>query len=104
MIKFNNTEKTLNIELDKENLSEKQIRLIKRAVNLLSHTISTKNESEYFEGSSDLLKLMAAAIKESNFPNLENINKQIPYKQQVLEYSMDELNDFLLEENLLYDN
>lgn len=80
----------LKIEINTNSLNEHQQRLVKRINSLLEHVMKTSNEDEYFELSSELMRLMATAIKKSNFN--ENASS-IEHSQQVLEFCVDNLSD-----------
>ncbi len=80
----------LKIEMNTASLSEHQQRLVKRINSLLEHVMKTSDESEYFEMSSELMRLMATAIKKSNFNNQAS---SVEHSQQVLEFCVDNLSD-----------
>ncbi|MAX67950.1 MAG: hypothetical protein CME66_13520 [Halobacteriovoraceae bacterium] len=82
--------KKLTLEIDTNELSEHHLRLIKSINSLMTHVLTTQSEEDYFEGSSDLLRLVANAIKKAKFS--EN-NQQIEYAQQALEFCVDNLSD-----------
>lgn len=96
-------ESTLNLEISTEDLSEHQVRLIKTINSLLGHILTTEEEDEYFESSSELLRVVATAIKKANFS--EENQKPIEYGQQALEFCVDILNDQIYDGDLIkYDN
>ena len=96
-------ESILKLDIITEDLSEHQIRLIKTINTLLTHVLTTDEEDEYFESSSELLRVVATAIKKSNFSH-EN-QEPIEYGQQALEFCVDILNDQIYEGDLIkYDN
>lgn len=98
-----NAENTMNIEVQTDDLKQHQIRLIKTINTLLGHVLTTDQEDEYFESSSELLRIVATAIKKSNFS--EANEHPIEYGQQALEYCVDILNDQVYEGDLIkYDN
>lgn len=90
MSKKNETATTLNLTLDTSELSAQQIRLIKTINTMLTHVMRTLDEEEYFEGSAELMQLMANAINKANFSDVED---QIQYGLQALEFSVDMLSD-----------
>ena len=95
--------KTLHLKINTEELSDHQIRLTKTINNLLNHVLTTDEEREYFTSSSELLRLVATAIKKSTFS--EENQKPIEYGQQALEYCVDILSDQIYEGELVkYDN
>ena len=90
-------DKALKIEINASELNDHQKRLIKGINSLLEHILVTSSEEEYFESSSELMRLVATAIKKSNF------NKQcssIEFDQQVLEFCVDTLSDQVYERNV----
>lgn len=78
------------IKVDLQGLNPKQVMLLKRINSLLLHIMSTHNEEDYFESSSNLMRFVATAIKSSNFN--EN-SHDIEHDQQVLEFCVDILAD-----------
>ena len=83
--------KTIQIKLDVSELSPAQVRLIKTMNTLLVQTLTAPDETEYFDGASELMKVCASAIKQSHFPETAKGMKSINYADQALEYSMDNL-------------
>lgn len=95
----------LNITVDTQEMSESQKRLLKSVTTLLAHVMTTDEESEYFESSSEVMKLLAGAIKQSNFTSIWRENKDIPYATQALEFCLDHLNDEIHSDDIVrYDN
>ena len=90
-------EKALKIEIEASQLNEQQQRLIKGINSLIEHILLTKSEEEYFESSSELMRLVATAIKKSNF---NNQCSSIEFDQQVLEFCADTLSDQVYERNV----
>lgn len=86
------TNKELNIKLNVEEMTPTQIRLLKTVTTLLSSVLSSDEESEYFELSSELLKKTAELIKHSDFANM---NKDMSYGDQAVEFAVDFLNESL---------
>ena len=69
---------------------------------MLKHVLTTKHENEYFDHSSDLLRFVATAIKQANF---SQVDTEIDYGQQALEFCVDTLSDQIYAENVIqYDN
>ena len=94
--------KKLSLEINTEEMSSHQIRLIKTINSMLAHVLTTEEEEEYFDSSSELLRLVASAVKKANFSSHDD---KIQYSQQALEYCVDILNDQVYEDELLkYDN
>lgn len=85
-------ETSIQINVDTSELSPAQVRMIKSLNTMLLHTITTDEEGEFFEGSAELMRIMASLIKQANFSTLLKSN-EIPYAEQALEYSMDALAD-----------
>lgn len=98
-----NSEKTLNLEISIEEMSEQQIRLIKTINALLGHVLTTDEEDEYFDSSSELLRVVATAVEKANFAH--NNTSEIEYAKQALEFCVDNLSEQIHEGNLVqYDN
>ncbi len=94
--------KTFTLEIDTEGMSPQQIRLIKSINSMLTHVITTEEEDEYFDSSSELLRLVASAVKKANFSQND---QGIQYSLQALEFCVDTLSDQVYEEDLIkYDN
>ncbi|MDH5415346.1 MAG: protein phosphatase 2A regulatory B subunit B56 family protein [Flavobacteriaceae bacterium] len=93
---------TLNIEINIDELNSTQVRMIKSINSLLTHTLTTSDETEYFNGSSELLRLLASLIQKASFSKKEG---HIDYGKQVLEYCSDILAEQVYEDSLVkYDN
>lgn len=86
------TNDTNTISLDIEGLSPQHIRLLKKIHSLLTHTIKTEDESDYFLGGQELMKSIAQVIKSARFSEK---NTQIPYGVQALEFSYDALAELI---------
>jgi hypothetical protein len=94
--------KKITLEVETEELNPQQIRLIKSINSMLTHILTTDDEEEYFDSSSELLRLVATSIKKANF--CANDGK-IEYSQQALEFCVDTLSDQVYEDDLIkYDN
>ena len=95
----------LKIEVESLEMNEQQKRLIKSINSLLSHVVTTDDESEYFNSSSELMRLVASAIKKSNFASEYGENQNIEYGNQALEFCVDKLSDQVYEDDVIkYDN
>jgi len=79
------------IELDTQNLTPQQIRLIKHLNYALKATLTTEYEDEYFELSAEFMKTCAALIKSAHFA----AEYEEYYSDQALEYAAD-----IMEENI----
>ena len=97
-----NQASSVSIQVDTQELSSQQGRLIKTINSLLTHVLSTDEEADYFESSSELLRVVATAIKKANFSKSDD---GIDYSKQALEFCVDILNDQVYEDSLVqYDN
>lgn len=97
--------KTMNLEIETTELDSAQIRLIKKINLMLSNMMVTDEESEYFNSSSELLKLVAQSVKDANFSKFWSENSSIKYADQALEYGVDSLSEDLSAQNLAgFDN
>ena len=83
-------EKELIIKLNVEELSTTQIRLIKSMNALVAHILTSDDESEYFELSSQLFRKAAEVIKHSQF---SESNTDISYGDQAVEFALDFLSE-----------
>ncbi len=88
-------QKSLTINFDTTELNPQQIRLVKSISSMLNHVLTTDDECDYFDGSADLMKLVAAVIKQANFSTQWSENADIPYGDQALEFCMDMVSDHL---------
>ncbi len=92
------------IEIDTTEMSASQIRMLKTLNSLLSHVLVTESEGEFFENSAEVMRMAASLIKQANFVNDMKMD-DIPYAEQVLEYSLDVLQDQIsLSKVVSYDN
>lgn len=90
------------IEIDASEMSNAQIRTIKTLNHLIQHVITTDSESEYFDNSAEALRICASLIKQANFTNRDG---DIPYEEQVLEFSLDILQEHISSSKVVsYDN
>ena len=64
---FKNTNNTLQIDFDRTDLKEHQVRVIKTINTLLTQLIATDSEEEFFEATSEIMRNIACAVKQSNF-------------------------------------
>lgn len=86
-----------------QRLTAEQDRLVKSVKAMLVHAIKTDSETDFFETSSELFRLVATAIKRSDFVN-EN-KSAIAYDKQVLEFCIDILADQVSDNDVVkYDN
>ena len=98
-------DKKTSLELDTSELSPAQVRQIKTLVTMVTHLSKTSEESEFFEGSSEVMRLCASLITQANFPTRHASNENIPYEQQAIEYAMDIVHEHLSSSRVVnYDN
>ncbi len=98
-------EKKINIQLDTTELTPAQVRLIKSLNSMLAHVITTEDESEFFEGSAECMRICASLIKQSYFATDLKDADNIPYADQAIEYSMDVLQEHITDSKVVtYDN
>ncbi len=90
-------EQELVIKLNVEEMTPRQVRLVKNITSLLTNVVSADEEGEFFDSSSELFKKVAELVKHSQFA--EN-NRKINYGEQAVEYSIDNLNEALEGNNL----
>ncbi len=84
-------------------LTKAQKRLVQSVTMMLDHVLKTESEEDFFESSTELFRLVATAIKKSNFPQANN--NEIAYDKQVLEFCSDVLADQVYGDDVLkYDN
>lgn len=85
----------LNFSLNVSKLSGPQIRLL-RAFNLLMlELLEADKESDFFDKSSELVRLWVLAVRSSNFSLQHNNIENIAYTDQAIEFSLDSLMEFL---------
>ena len=103
MIKYKREQDIL--EMKTTGLSQAQIRLLRSLLCILHRTMMTCDESQFFSGSAESLKICVALVKQSEFiEHLRELNN-IPYAEQALEYSIDMLQESMeLSKLIRYDN
>ena len=97
--------KNKTLEIETEGLDQEQIRLLKSLNCLLQYVVKTQNESEFFSGSAEALRICASLIKRSQF--IEGLHRadNVPYAEQALEYSIDVLQEYISTSKVIqYDN
>ncbi len=100
-----NNDYILNLQIDTSELTPAQVRLIKSLHSLLLGVITTDDEAEYFDDSAEAMRICASLIQQSHFTQQFNTNKNIPYADQALEYSIDILQEqFSQSKVITYDN
>ena len=90
--------KEILLKINVEDLTPTQVRLIKNVTGLLTSVLTSEEENEYFEMSSELMKKVAETIKHADFANN---NKKMSYGTQAVEFAVDFLNE-TLEQNKLH--
>ena len=104
MNEFKQTHDSLSIKVKTQKLTPQQVRLLKSAQSLLTHVLTTNNESDYFEASAELLKIFSSIIQHAHF-SAAHKDSGIAYDEQVLEYAFDSLREVLSEKSLkTFDN
>jgi hypothetical protein len=85
-------------------LKAEQERTMRSINSQLGHMLTTDNEAEYFESAAELMKLLNLAYHQANFAR-DNKSK-INYADQVLDYSLDTLQDSTLpsKKSFTFDN
>ena len=92
---------SLTINFDTQELGPGQIRLIRSLATMISHTLTTDEESDFFESASELLKMCSMLVKQSNFIlNLPN-TKAKDYAEQAIEYSVEGLLENLHDKKII---
>tara|TARA_Y100000385_G_C12822151_1_gene520854 strand:+ start:170 stop:487 length:318 start_codon:yes stop_codon:yes gene_type:complete len=98
-------QKKLHVEFDTTELNSQQIRLIKSICTMLNHILTTDDECDYFDGSAEMMRMVASAVKQANFTAEWCENENIPYAQQALEFCIDSIADQMNEDEVTkYDN
>ncbi len=87
----------LLLKLNVEEMNPTQIRLLKNITSLLTNVVSSDEEAEFFDTSSELFKKVAELVKHSQFAES---NRKINYGEQAIEYSIENLNETLVTRNL----
>ncbi|MCO4794509.1 MAG: hypothetical protein KC493_12385 [Bacteriovoracaceae bacterium] len=94
----------VTIDIDTSEMTPAQIRLIKSLNHMLVHVLKAEEEGEFFDGSAEFMRMCAAIIQQSKFPDTWS-SDSIPYADQALEFSVDVLQDFINSSNVVsYDN
>jgi len=100
--KINHTNDKLTVSFDTTGIPLPQQRLIKSLAATLVNVMGTDNEGEFFEGSAELLRLVASVIQQAKFCSQKT---DIPYASQAVEYGVDVLQEHLSNSKVLkYDN
>ena len=100
-VKFNKKQAMLNVELDTSSLGPAQLRLVKSINAALARVLNSESEAEFFNGSAELMRLAASLIQQANFVE----GSEIPYADQVLEFSVDALQEQISSSKVVtYDN
>ncbi len=95
----------VKIEIDTKEMTPQQIRLLRTLNTLMVHVLHAEDEEQYFEGSAELIRVAASLITQAKFNEETKKHTSIPYAQQVLEYSMDILSEYMEDQKVVaYDN
>ena len=97
MHQLSKKEQELVIKLNVEEMTPRQVRLVKSITSLLTNVVSADEEGEFFDSSSELFKKVAELVKHSQFAES---NRNINYGEQAVEYSVDNLNEAIEGRNL----
>ena len=92
------------LEIDTTALTPAQVRLMKSLHHMLQHVLTTEQEGEYFDASAEAVRMCASLIKQARF--IQGMRQEeIPYAEQVLEYSIDVLQEHMTTAKVVtYDN
>lgn len=94
----------VTIEIDTTEMSAAQVRMLKTLNAVLSHVLVTESEAEFFDNSAEAMRICASLLKKANFTE-DMVANNIPYAEQVLEYSIDVLQEHMTQSKVVsYDN
>ena len=94
----------MTIEIDTTEMNSAQMRMLKTLNLILAHVLVTENEGEFFDNSAEAMRVCASLLKKANFTE-DMISNSIPYGDQVLEYSIDILQEHMAQSKVVnYDN
>jgi hypothetical protein len=97
-------QKKMFIEIDTTEMTSAQMRMVKTLNSLMNHVLVTESEGEYFDNAAEVMRICASLIKQANFTTDMKANN-VPYAEQVLEYSIDLLQDHMSQAKVVsYDN
>jgi hypothetical protein len=82
---------TLELKFETGELSAAQIRLIKSLNYSLITLITTTDEAEFFDKTKEIFKQVSSAVKDSHFSEMKKNSTTIPYAQQAIEFSVEEI-------------
>ena len=91
---------SITIEIDSTGLSPAHLRMIRTFNGLMVDLLSTKSETEYLNQSAEVLRICASLIQQASFIEQGKETCKIPYSEQVLEYSMDVLQEHMQKANV----
>ena len=98
-------EEITTFEIHHSGLAPEQLRLTKSIITELITMMETNKEAQFFDSSSDLMRLIATAIEFSSFVDFQSSASKIPFSAQALEYSIDVLSDYIeSNKHIQYDN
>jgi mevalonate kinase len=93
------------LKIKSTGLTEQQKRLIRSVNTLIVELLETEKEDEFFEHTEEVVRLVAALVKQSNFPAFVKGDGEILYAEQALESSFEKVQEKLYTEEInVYDN
>ena len=96
---------TVKIEIETQDLSAQQVRLLKSINTMMLHVLKSEDEDQYFEGSAELMRMCSALVSQAHFNESTKNATTIPYAQQALEYAMDVVQEYIEKQKVIsYDN
>lgn len=100
MISLSKKQQTL--QLDISGLSESQQRLIRYINSALLQAITTEDEGEYFNYTSEAMRIFSSLVKQAHFAQREAEHySHIPYSTQALEFCVETIADDLSEDKTI---
>jgi len=104
-VKIQHSQNELTIQVNTKDLNPGQVRLIKTINTLMMDVATTDNENIFFNHSAEFLRKCASLIQQAKFTMENEHLSEIPYAEQVLEYSFDILADQVMTSEITsYDN
>ena len=95
-----NKKNSFTIEVDSTELSPAHMRMLRTFNGLMVELLSTKSETDYFNQSAEVLRICASLIQQASFIEQGKEMNNIPYSSQVLEFSMDILQEHMQKANV----
>ena len=86
------------LQLDISGLSDSQQRLLRYINSAILHAITTSDEGEYFDHTTEAMQIFASLIRQANFAEREAKRySHIPYPTQALEFCIETIVDDISE-------